>query len=641
VFTGWKINPVEFDSVFNQSSYVLQIGSPDVVRMFKGPNMESHYYPEEMEDFSMESRLLDQWVFDKFTELKSTQKLKQDGTILFLHLLGMDSVGHVFKPQSQEYLESIKFVDQGVMQVYAQMEAEFPDGKTTYVFTADHGMTNRGSHGDGDPDCTRTPLITWGSGVGHVHRDIQQSDLSPFFSSILGIPFAKNSIGVVPAEFLNCDAACVTEKVILNTKQILAQYTKKRDLKRSQSYFFRDYQVSWNTNIDLLFESMNFTQSQNECYALINDIKAGLSFYQRYDWAFLMIVIVLGYIGWIVTVFNHFTIHFGIKQAVVFLVVSIYLALETSPVQYYVYVFFPILFFGSLQWIPINFVQILTSEIVLVGYYYREAFSLYFVLKGLTNYKFLFLSIFTLLPVDYTDSRLIFLGGILLIVFIGMNEKSRSRVYILQYILCGIAMILVFVIDRAIENKQQSNFVSISWVVSIVSLIIPVFVKEIDSIILGLACPFVLLSVTYEVLFYLVLYICLIESKREDPVEYLVFFNIAFFGCGNLASMSSFQLSSVYRFVTIFSPFLMAALLIFKLMIPMVTVIIMFRSKVDFYKVFAFSDLLSINFFFLVKDVGSWLEIGNSISRYALCSAQILIQLILIQISYIYKVKDI
>ncbi len=34
VFTGWKNNLVEFDSVFNQSKGSIALGSPDVIDMF-------------------------------------------------------------------------------------------------------------------------------------------------------------------------------------------------------------------------------------------------------------------------------------------------------------------------------------------------------------------------------------------------------------------------------------------------------------------------------------------------------------------------------------------------------------------------------------------------------------------------------
>lgn len=48
---------------------------------------------------------------------------------------------------------------------------------------------------------------------------------------------------------------------------------------------------------------------------------------------------------------------------------------------------------------------------------------------------------------------------------------------------------------------------------------------------------------------------------------------ISFFGTGNLASISSFDPNCVRCFVDTFSPFLMAALIIMKLFIPVLFVI--------------------------------------------------------------------
>lgn len=53
-FAGWKANPVEFDSVFNQSQHTISFGSPDIVPIFCGalPHSTWNSYPHDFEDFA-------------------------------------------------------------------------------------------------------------------------------------------------------------------------------------------------------------------------------------------------------------------------------------------------------------------------------------------------------------------------------------------------------------------------------------------------------------------------------------------------------------------------------------------------------------------------------------------------------------
>uniref|UniRef100_A0A672SR25 GPI ethanolamine phosphate transferase 1 n=1 Tax=Sinocyclocheilus grahami TaxID=75366 RepID=A0A672SR25_SINGR len=70
VAKGWKENPVELDSVFNESRHSWCWGSPDILPMFAkgatGDHVYTHTYPPEREDFaSTDASRIDTWVFDE------------------------------------------------------------------------------------------------------------------------------------------------------------------------------------------------------------------------------------------------------------------------------------------------------------------------------------------------------------------------------------------------------------------------------------------------------------------------------------------------------------------------------------------------------------------------------------------------
>jgi phosphatidylinositol glycan class N len=110
---------------------------------------------------------------------------------------------------------------------------------------------------------------------------------------------------------------------------------------------------------------------------------------------------------------------------------------------------------------------------------------------------------------------------------------------------------------------------------------------------------------------------------------FFVLLQSAFFSTGNVASVSSFSLESVQRLIPIFDPFSQGAMLILKIMIPFVLIsanlgILNKRLGVApsalFMVVMAVSDILTLYFFWVVKDEGSWLEIGSTISHLVIAS---------------------
>ena len=404
VTTGWKINPVDFDSVFNRSRHTWSWGSLDILPMFKEGavpgRIDADSYPAEFEDFSQDATVLDTWVFDKVKDLFASARrnstldaqLREDKLVFFLHLLGLDTTGHAYRPYSKEYLHNIKIVDKGVQDITRLIEDFYDDGKTAFVFTADHGMSDWGSHGDGHPDNTRTPLIAWGSGVakpktrksgvapGHqdgfssdwgldsVQRhDVAQADVAALMAYLAGLEFPVNSVGELPLSYL---AAGMEEKALAamtNAKGVLEMYSVKEQQNRSTAIRSRPYAPFANENssvhdrlsiIQSNIDDGNYEEAITRSSDLLDLAIQGLRYLQTYDWLFLRALVTLGYLGWIAyaltTVIDLHVLHSVSTakrtNASVFafssLLVVLYSAmiLQESPLTYYAYGVFPVCF---------------------------------------------------------------------------------------------------------------------------------------------------------------------------------------------------------------------------------------------------------------------------------------------------------
>jgi phosphatidylinositol glycan class N len=405
VTTGWKHNPVNFDSVFNRSRHTWSWGSPDILAMFEEGavpgRVTANMYGAEAEDFTSDAVKLDYWVFDHVKEFFESAKtnatlaaqLREDKLVFFLHLLGLDTTGHAYRPYSKEYLHNIKEVDKGVQEIVTLMEDFYGhDEQTAYVFTADHGMSDWGSHGDGHPDNTRTPLIAWGSGVakpvtkdigiapGHEDRfssdwgldhvtrhDVAQADVAALMAYLAGLAFPVNSVGELPLSFLKAPTSGKAKALLTNAKEILEMYQVKEEKKRSISIQFKSYpafvgpgnsireQIS---AIEKLIESGRAKTAIKECDILIKTGLEGLRYLQTYDWLFLRTLVTAGYIGWIAfgltsiidlhvlrgSVDLQRTTMSNIFFSSVFLILLSYLYAQHSPWTYYAYAVFPVFF---------------------------------------------------------------------------------------------------------------------------------------------------------------------------------------------------------------------------------------------------------------------------------------------------------
>ncbi|KAJ3343284.1 Glycosyl phosphatidyl inositol anchor synthesis, partial [Kappamyces sp. JEL0680] len=522
VTTGWTTNPVNFDSVFNQSRHTWSFGSPDILPMFSlgasdPAKVETIMYEAESEDFAShgmspgrltaDSSHLDTWVFEHVEQLFANARtnttlsalLHQDQIVFFLHLLGLDTNGHSHRPYSRQYLENIGIVDQGIKQLEALLNKFYKnDGQTAFIFASDHGMSNRGSHGDGDPQNTETPLIAWGAGInrpdsqnptGHddqsvswkleglQRNDVSQADVAPLMSSLIGVPYPMNSVGKLPLPYLDNSEEYKAVALFRNALSIHAQYRIKAEYKERTELVFQPFKPLLGVDADLaeietLIANKQYGEAESRSGRLISLLIDGLRYYQTYDWLLLRSIVSSGYLGWIVysTLFIIKTYSFGdakqekdaneeqiaIGGLLLFAALAALLYVKRSPLSYYFYLAFPILFWSqaAMEWhlVP-AVVRSLSSgsnrsallhvllylgslEVLVLSYFYRELLTVCLLLMGflwpltlpaqfckrhylmLRIWRALCLvtSVFTLLPVELTENLWLIVGGGLLIV---------------------------------------------------------------------------------------------------------------------------------------------------------------------------------------------------------------------------------
>lgn len=784
VTKGWKENPVDFDSVFNQSSHTYSYGSPDILPMFsRGASdknrVDAIMYGHEFEDFTKSSIELDQFVFDKVdalfdqaeTDSELNDRLRQDKLVFFLHLLGIDTAGHSNRPYSAEYYDNIKYIDSKIEKLTKRIDEFYNDGKTAYIFTADHGMSDWGSHGDGHPDNTRTPLVAWGAGVAKPVRDelgdhddyskpwdlnsvkrndVNQADVASLMSYLVGLNFPANSVGEIPLAFIDAEDKVKAEVIYANSMSIVEQYLVKAKTTSSQLHyveypaFAEQSTEDRSLEIQQLIENEHYAEAVEKSEELMKEALKGLRYLQTYNWLFLRSLVTLGYVGWIgyasLSFLHTFvvvgddaktnqkgTLNISIPGMSIVVLAGLltFLAKQNSPFYYNFYAVFPVFFWEEIvrNWNtfvcglrllitrthPTNPVltaigylvlTVAVMEAIVFGYFYRETFSFCFwaaavwpffqdfktasqnkVLSVSWAVVCLVLSVFTLLPANKVESLpQILAAGLIMVMSSGfavarlsvlIQFSSFTRAVVgLQLGLIALATTVTRSAVLSLQARQGLPLGSqiMGWFTLISSVVVPFahwwqpvsdYRFRILTIYMAFAPTFIILTVSFEGLFYIAFFALLViwlqleykftESRRlaagANAVEgkphevdlnevrlalfFFYFSQIGFFGIGNIASISSFTLDSVRRLIPIFNPFSMGALLIFKILCPFVVLsatlgILNIRlgliKSTLFGIVLAVSDILTLNFFYLVKDEGSWLDIGTGISHFSIAS---------------------
>ncbi|KFB53214.1 AGAP003222-PA-like protein [Anopheles sinensis] len=772
VFKGWKENPVEFDSVLNRSSVSYCWGSPDIVNMFshgaiKG-RVHTATYHSGREIFSQTANtsLLDIWVFDRVRQFLVSDEARKEvfsrkKVILFLHLLGMDTAGHVYKPHSKLFSRNLMILDKGIESIVQLVERTTgSDGRTAYIFTSDHGMTDQGSHGSGHPLETETPFLAWGAGFGHwktthslqqkqrdvleldgnqipVHQ-IQQADAAPLMSTVLGIGVPKNSIGKLPRAMLNVSEEYGAWAMRNNADQLLQQYYRwqKETEGKMLQWLTLPKQTNLKDEINNLLDKIetattrkDYVEVQNLTETLMDVTIEAIQYFQSYYKPHLFLSLTLTMLGWLLILAKEtFVVSINDSSAVertktrtvtylalsfasIVLIVNI---AQNTPLPIIIYFLVPIALWGYIggKWSTfktlfkwnafVNYFNFVCAvEALVLGFLYRmplvPLLLFHSVLLMKSHYPQnhmewgwitvnVFLGSFLLIPVGNTIFANVYSLYASIAIWTVANatilKKSSSlllfKLFALFMHLLQTANFLFIIncIERSHAVPQLSR--TLCWVFSALGILSPFFAsssvtERMLAIFSGLSGPYMMLSLSYEPLFlfcfcftlYSWIYLEQNHVQRWKPrgtsssitfkpsgvedvrriLAFMLFLLTSFFGTGNLASISSFDPNSVRCFVSTFSPFTMMGLIVLKLLIPVLMVVCSLKVILSIHSIpkgrtftliLIVCDGMCMNFFFLVRNEGSWLEIGTSISHFVILECTTIVVMVLYELARFY-----
>ncbi|KAI0824428.1 hypothetical protein BC628DRAFT_1379548 [Trametes gibbosa] len=242
-------------SSINEDSLIGQLRLAGKKIAFMGDDTWTTVFPDAFEQnltfpydsFNVEDlHTVDEGVIEHLFPLLENNSQSWD--VLIGHFLGVDHVGHRLGPDHPTMHAKQKQMDDVLRRVVAKL-----DDDTLLVVLGDHGMDRKGDHGgDGDHE-TSAALWIYSKGLQLQHpksdlpsellttrffpgstvvnRHIQQIDLVPTLSLLLGLPIPFNNLGTIIPELFWRDRAGkdYTRALALNARQVNRYLQTYRD----------------------------------------------------------------------------------------------------------------------------------------------------------------------------------------------------------------------------------------------------------------------------------------------------------------------------------------------------------------------------------------------------------------------------
>lgn len=609
--------------------------------------------------------------------------------------------------------------------------------------------TFAGSHGAGAPQETDTPFMIWGAGVsssistgkqfvandsGHklpLH-ELEQAQLAPLMSALIGLPPPMNNFGVLPLGYLDAGNKYEALAAYTNALQLLAQYSNLQEQHKTGFFaaFLNSFQKLTSDKINAFITNSlkriqlkEYEESLAESSSIMHLSLEGIDYYHGYYRNSLLLCTTATFLGWIFYLYRLLiqdatqskqaksVSNWGTSATPIVISACIlllgFIVLQRVPIAVGFYLLLPLPVWlialrqigedkhiagietyskqtltGRARMSKFQMILLIAlAELLVFTFFERRLISMCFIaFASYSNWgiikvntaKFclwtalvIVLSCFPLLPpsVGYQNNILL-LAGIVVVVLRAAVWKHR---YSWHTNLFNALILLNTAICVHLHSQQMPIPLPLkifSWlylVYAIVSIQLnseTVLELRLAQISYNLGALYTLLCTSYESLFIQLLAMeltMILEMQRVqiDPMQHqqksvqhsmrvaftiLLYTFFSLFGSGNIASVSSFDPNIARCFLSHFAPFIIMSLVLLKLMVPIVLNLSTLYTHCEYLRLYErqificlliICDIMGMNFLFLVRNTGSWLEIGSSISHFVIMEATTLVLLFL------------
>ncbi|XP_017035459.1 GPI ethanolamine phosphate transferase 1-like [Drosophila kikkawai] len=320
---NFRYVPVPFDTVFNRSRLAIGWVHPIMENVFM--YLPHGGAPLRFTVGRRKSYQFDAWVFKEIEEfLARRDNVKEvynhKGAVFFVYLADMDLWAHRYTPLSPRFNRQLLHTQKGIHTSYEFFEQVFNDSRTAYLWTSDHGMKNSGYHGTSSTYEIETPLFMWGAGVKRTvgpnavfptRRNasrLEQIQLAPLMSALIGLPPPMNNIAMMPRGYLNVSTEYEVMALHLNALQILHQ--AEIVIARNEHALFYEWLPTFDSlnlkqiadykaKFKYLVSQGHNQEAMNDCRRITRLAQMCLTYYHEYYQSPLLVATTISYLVWL------------------------------------------------------------------------------------------------------------------------------------------------------------------------------------------------------------------------------------------------------------------------------------------------------------------------------------------------------